>query len=165
MIYNNSCRFSDYNLEKYKNDIIEQGIESTWTQICNFVLQNPKNLSIFLHPKNFAELYEIGLALQDKNLKKQSGQYYTPKDVLIIMSTWLLHQNGENICDVGCGTGNLILTYLELLGKNKTIKLIKEGRLHLYDFDKIALLICRTSIAFLYGTELFYHINSHHCDF
>ena len=165
LIYNNSCRFSDYDLEKYKNDIREQGIESTWTQICNFVLQNPKNLSIFLHPKNFAELYEIGLALQDKNSKKQSGQYYTPKDVSIVMSTWLLKQSGENICDVGCGTGNLILTYLELLGKNKTIKLIKEGRLHLYDFDKIALLICRTSIAFLYGTELFYHVNSHHCDF
>ncbi len=162
---NNTCRFSDYNLEKYKNDIIEQGIESTWSLICDFALKNPKNLSTFLHPKNFGELYEIGLALQDKNSKKQSGQYYTPTDVSIVMSTWSLKQNGENICDVGCGTGNLILTYLELLGKNKTIKLIKEGRLHLYDFDKIALLICRTSIAFLYGAELFYHINSHHCDF
>ena len=162
---NNTCRFSDYDLEKYKNDIREQGIESTWTQICDFVLKNPKNLPIFLRPENFGELYEIGLALQDKNSKKQSGQYYTPKDVSIVMSTWLLKQSGENICDVGCGTGNLILTYLELLGKNKTIKLIKEGRLHLFDFDKTALLICRTYIAFIYGPEFFYHINSHHCDF
>lgn len=160
-----TCRFFDYNLEKYKNDIIEQGIESTWTQICDFVLKNPKNLPTFLYPENFGELYEKALSLQDKNSKKQSGKYYTPKDVSIVMGTWLLKQSGENICDVGCGTGNLILTYLELLGKNKTIKLIKEGRLHLYDFDKIALLICRTSIAFLYGIELFYHINSHHCDF
>ncbi len=166
LIYSkNTTRFSDYNLEKYKNDIIEQGIESTWMQICRFVLKNSKNLPKFLHPQNFGELYEIGLALQDKNLKKESGQYYTPKDVSIVMSTWLLHQNGENICDVGCGTGNLILTYLEMLGKNKTIKLIKEDRLHLYDFDEIALLICKTSIAFIYGPELFNHINSHHCDF
>lgn len=165
-IYNNNTyRFSDYNLEKYKNDIIEDGIENTWTQICNFVLRNSKNIPKFLHPDNFGELYEIALALQDKNLKKQSGQYYTPKDVSIVMSTWLLKQDGENICDVGCGTGNLILTYLELLGKNEATKLIKEGKLHLYDFDKIALLICRTSIALHYGSELFYHINSHYCDF
>ena len=165
-IYNKTiCRFADYNFDSYKNDIIEDGIESTWTQICDFVLKNSKNLPTFLHPENFGELYEIGLALQDKNSKKQNGQYYTPKDVSAVMSTWLLKQNGENICDVGCGTGNLILTYLELLGKNNTTKLIKEGRLHLYDFDKIALLICRTSIAFLYGPELFCHINSHYCDF
>ena len=35
------------------------------------------------------------------------------------MSKWFQNLEGENICDVGCGTGNLILTYLEMIGKEK----------------------------------------------
>lgn len=43
------------------------------------------------------------------------GKYYTPEDVASLLSNWLLPLDGINICDVGCGTGNLILNYLSKL--------------------------------------------------
>ncbi|MCK7485814.1 MAG: SAM-dependent methyltransferase [Bacillus subtilis] len=51
--------------------------------------------------------------------KKKSGQYYTPADVSKLMATWLLEQSGTNI-DVGCGTGNAILSYLCLLDQKES---------------------------------------------
>jgi len=36
--------------------------------------------------ENFTELYEIGLAVEDKTSKKKNGQYYTPDDVAYVMA-------------------------------------------------------------------------------
>ncbi len=165
ILQKNFSSFLNYDLDAYKYDLTNFGLKETWRRICDYVLTKPNNIPEFLNPKNFGELYEIGLAHQDKDLKKQSGQYYTPADVATVMSVWLSEIDAANICDVGCGTGNLILTYLNLLKKTEAIKLIKEGKLHLYDFDETALLICKTSIAFFFGVELFDLINAHHCDF
>ena len=165
ILQKNFSSFLNYDLDAYKYHLTNFGLKETWRRICDYVLTKPNNIPEFLNPKNFSELYEIGLAHQDKDLKKQSGQYYTPADVANVMSVWLSEIDAENVCDVGCGTGNLILTYLNLLKKTEAIKLIKEGKLHLYDFDETALLICKTSIAFFFGIELFNFINAHHCDF
>ena len=100
----------------------------------------------FLNVKNFGEMYEIGLAVQDKIQKKNNGQYYTPEDVALIMSQWFDSLDGENICDVACGTGKLILTYLDFIGKEKTEKFLKRGKLYLYDFDATSLKISKTAI-------------------
>ena len=94
----------------------KNGLSNTWDSICQFVIDNRNNIPEFLAIKNFGELYEIGLAIQDKIAKKKSGQYYTPDDVALVMSEWLKECDGEAGCDVACGTGKLILTYLDLIG-------------------------------------------------
>ena len=153
-----------YDLIMYKEDVTTKGLKLTWQNIIHYVLNN-ETKNEFLYWNNFAELYEIGLALQDKQAKKESGQYYTPDDVALVMSDWFNSQVGENICDVACGTGKLILTYLDLIGKENAINLIRAGKLYLYDLDDIALNICKTILLLKYGKELEPFIHAIHCDF
>lgn len=112
-------KYKSYNLEKYINDVETLGLKQSWFYIYKYVLENGENAD-FLNIKNFGEMYEIGLAIQDKIQKKNNGQYYTPDDVALIMSKWLLYLQGEKVCDVACGTGKLILTYLDLIGEKKS---------------------------------------------
>lgn len=157
-------RFDKYNLDTYCDDIKKNGLKSIWDKI-NYYILNYESDCPFLNISNFGELYEIGLALIDKQQKKYSGQYYTPEDVAFIMSSWFNELDAENICDVACGTGKLILTYLDVLGFEKAKKLISEGRLYLYDLDEVALSICKTIILKKYGKELESKIHDIHCDF
>lgn len=146
-------KFKDYKLDNYINDIENDGLEHTWSHICKFVLEYGENAD-FLNVRNFGEMYEIGLAIQNKIQKKNNGQYYTPEDVAFIMSEWFDSLAGENICDVACGTGKLILTYLDFIGKEKAVDLLKNGKLYLYDFDSTALKVCKTTILLKYGKNL-----------
>lgn len=146
-------KFQNYSLDKYINDIKTDGLKHTWTYICQYVLTYGEN-SDFLNAKKFGEMYEIGLAVQNKQQKKNNGQYYTPDDVALIMSEWFNSLEGENVCDVACGTGKLILTYLNYIGFDKARKLIQDGRLYLYDIDAVALSICKTSIMLKFGKDL-----------
>ena len=157
-------KINNYNLDIYINDVQNLGLEKTWDFICDFVLAHGEP-NDFLNIKNFGEMYEIGLAISDKIKKKNSGQYYTPDDVALVMSEWLDKCEGENICDVACGTGKLILTYLDYIGKKRALKILNEGKLYLYDYDKVALKICKTSLLVKYGIELKDLINDVHCDF
>ncbi len=157
-------RYNNYDLTIYQDDVNQSGLKQTWKNIIHYVLNN-ETKNKFLYWNNFAELYEIGLALQDKQAKKESGQYYTPDDVALVMSDWFNSQVGENICDVACGTGKLILTYLDLIGKENAINLIRAGKLYLYDLDDIALDICKTILLLKYGKELEPFIHAIHCDF
>ncbi len=156
-------KLNHYSLNDYISDVEKNGLETTWDLICQYAIDVNKNK--FIDIKNFGELYEIGLATQDKVLKKKSGQYYTPDDVAKVMSEWLLHCDGDAVCDVACGTGKLILTYLEMLGYDKARDLISSGKLYLYDFDHVALKICRTTIAIKYGLDIAESINDVFCDF
>ncbi len=153
-----------YIMENYINDIDKKGLDKTWHSILSKTLNNTFESDIFVID-NFGELYEIGLEHVNKISKKEMGKYYTPKDVAIVMAKWLKTLPGENVCDVGCGVGNLILSYFEIIGKDETIKLINNGNLYLYDLDKIALDICKYSIAIKYGKELLKKIKVRHCDF
>ena len=156
-------KLNSYKLEDYITDVETIGLEKTWDYICQYALDINNNN--FIDIKNFGELYEIGLATQDKILKKKSGQYYTPDDVAKVMSEWLIQCEGDAVCDVACGTGKLILTYLDLIGYKKARELISSGRLYLYDFDHVALKICRTTIAIKYGLDIANSINDISCDF
>lgn len=156
--------FTKYDLLKYKKDISIYGLEKTWDYILNSVKNSSVTNEIF-QVNNFGELYEIGLAYANKIEKKELGKFYTPHDVANIMTKWLIPLKGENLCDVCCGTGNLILSYLSLIGKRKAINLLKNKRIFLYDIDKIALNICKYSIAILYGIQYLQNINTYCCDF
>ena len=145
-------KLKNYSLEYYIKDLKAYGLEHTWSYICDYVLTYGENVD-FLNVRNFGEMYEIGLAIQDKQQKKENGQYYTPDDVAIVMSEWFDSLEGQNICDVGCGTGKLILTYLDYIGKERALQLLGEGKLYLYDIDTVALKICKTAILLKYGRE------------
>ena len=157
-------KLKKYKLEDYIEDVENNGLKITWDYICKYVLKYGEN-SDFLNIDNFGEMYEIGLAIQDKQLKKQSGQYYTPDDVALIMSEWLDKQDGENICDVACGTGKLILTYLDYIGPDKAKNVLENGKLYLYDSDEVALKICKTSLLIKYGLNLNNKIHDIYGDF
>lgn len=157
-------KLNSYNFNQYVDDIEQYGIEKTWNYICKYVVHN-NNVTEFLDISNFAELYETALAIENKKFKKENGQYYTPKDVALVMAGWLKDLNAYNVCDVGCGTGNLILVYLELIGTEESIKLLNGGRIYLYDLDKTALTICKTAILVKYGEQYLNKVHAIHCDF
>lgn len=155
--------FSNYTLARYEEDVLHIGLESTWQKICARVLAYGEDG--ILRVDNFGALYETGLALLDKNAKKDNGQYYTPPDVSKVMSEWFDRCKGDEICDVGCGVGNLILSYFAHIGKSRTLELLKKGKVHLYDLDGVALSICVKSICILYGEDVERFINIHQGDF
>mgnify|MGYP004487887299 FL=1 len=153
-----------YIIEKYISDIDKKGLKKTWHSILSKTLKNDFESDLFIID-NYGELYEIGLEHENKISKKEMGKYYTPKDIASIMSKWLEPLEGENVCDVGCGVGNLILSYLDLIGDKKAYNLINNGNLYLYDMDDVALEICKYTIAIKYGKELLKKINCKNCDF
>lgn len=143
-------RLSCYTLDNYADDVHLDGLAATWETICKYLLQYGESDGL-LNSKYFGELYEFGLAIEDKYAKKSSGQYYTPEDVARVMSQWLDEAPGDVICDVACGTGNLILAYLDYIGYDKAMALIEAGKLYLYDIDETALKICKTVFEVKYG--------------
>ena len=157
-------KLDNYSIEQYVKDVEKIGLSATWDNICSYILQfGEKNELINI--SNFGEMYEIGLATEDKIKKKKSGQYYTPDDVALVMSQWLDKCDGDNVCDVACGTGKLILTYLDYIGKRKALNILKNGRLYLYDYDRVALKVCKTSLLVKYGQDLCDSIHDVYCDF
>lgn len=148
----------EYSVEEYKRDIDMLGLKSVWESILNFNRDNNTEGSI-LNIENFGQLYEIGLAYINKENKKEQGIYYTPHDVANVLSDYFIKLNGENICDVCCGTGNLILSYLKKLPNEEVRDLIKNGHLYLYDMDELSLYICKETIGLIYGQDIVDNIN------
>lgn len=145
-----------YDKTQYEQDIKELGLEKTWHKVCDMIYQSQQIDFI----DNLGEMYELGLSIIDKNEKKNNGQYFTPPDIAKIMSQWLIPLHGEKVADIACGTGNLILSYLDEIGKDNAISLLQSGNLYLYDIDKIALQICIASIAIKYGKENIQNIHT-----
>lgn len=159
-----TTKLLSYNLETYLSDVATLGLKTTWDYICEFVLTQSM-CNAFLSVSALGELYEIGLAVQNKIKKKKRGQYYTPDDVATVMGNWLTQCVGDAVCDVACGTGKLILTYLDLIGYDEAKRLINSGKVYLYDIDRIALKICKTAIIRKYSIENPRVIHDIHCDF
>lgn len=155
---------SNYSIENYKQDIKKYGLKKTWHNLLEQIATKELISDIFT-VENFGEIYEIGLECDNVISKKEMGKYYTPKDVAKIMSEWLIPLKGTKVCDVACGTGNLIISYLESIGNNEAYELISSGNIYLYDKDEIALEICKYGIAIKYGIELLDKINIIKCDF
>ncbi len=154
--------FMYYTLDSYKQDVLTYGLQQTWERIFDMLHQLPAEI---FNIESFGELYEIGLETLDKVDKKEHGKYYTPYDVAKLMSNWLKPLPGENICDVCCGTGNLILAYLSMLGPGESKKLLSQGRLWLFDLDDTAIYICKKTIGLKYGAEYEEYIHCVHGDF
>ena len=132
----------EYLISDYYKDIENIGIYETWNKILSH-LNNKEDKHGIFNIDTLSDLYELGIANSDKQSKKMLGQYYTPEDVSLLMANWLSNMEGKNVCDVCCGTGNLIIAYLKTIGKEETMNLIKNKQIYLYDIDKIALMICK----------------------
>ncbi len=101
---------------------------------------------------NIGELYEIGLEADNQISKKELGQYYTPKDTCEFMAkkvVGLFDKNEDCLADVCCGTGNLIIEVLTLLG-DVAGEVIKNGKLYLYDLDETAMKVAIMKISILF---------------
>lgn len=155
---------NNYTLENYIEDIDTKGLKNTWHAILSCTLNGNLKSDMF-NVENYGELYEIGLEHVNKISKKEMGKYYTPKDVAVVMSNWLKPLKGDRVCDVGCGVGNLILNYLNVIGKKDAIALLEDKKIYVYDVDEVALEICKYSIAIKYGKEYLKKIHAECCDF
>ena len=134
-------------LTEYHQSIIDNGLDETWNIILNSYFPNE-----FFQEDKLGGLYEDGLAFSNKIEKKAMGKYYTPIDVAEVMAHYLLDIPGENICDLCCGTGNLIIAVLEAMGKEKAIESLSNGNIYLYDIEATAMKICQAILINRYGT-------------
>lgn len=159
-------------LDGFKDAIKKYGFDTFWSLFIQSYLHekrpdlisSPSKLKIDFRNnifsfENLGELYEIGLAYDNQISKKQLGQYYTPMDTCQFMANKtiaLFNPESDCLADVCCGTGNLIIEVLTLLGKNTASKIIKKGKLYLYDLDKnaIKLAIMKISILFIEKNDL-----------
>lgn len=125
---------------------------------------DPENIIFEYH--NLGELYEITLEHVNKISKKELGQYYTPKDVSAFMAKQFIERlDDQNVADVCCGTGNLIIAVFDQLNKDKVYEILANNRLYLYDLDKTAadIAVMKICIAFVPtgDTKLFKNILNH----
>ncbi len=157
----------DYSYDRYCADVDADGLETTWNRIIRHVLDHGE--TDFLTVENFGPLYEAGLARVNPSAKRRRGQFYTPPDVARVMAEWfdrvVSASPCEAVCDVACGTGNLILAYLGFIGRERATALLASGRVHLYDSDALALAVCVASLLARYGRSLQPCVNAHHVDF
>lgn len=151
--------FKNYTLKQYKLDIDTYGLSVLWHSLIDYCRFNG-NIGDDFDVDNFGELYEYGLAYYNRTDKKENGKYYTPMDVAHVMAEWLIKLEGINICDVCCGTGNLILAYLDIVGMDEARKLVNSGHVYLYDMDSVALDICKFLIGYKYGYQ---EVENIHC--
>lgn len=150
-------------LGKYRKSVMTDGLAETWESIIDRVKKTGE--TEFLNVGTFGRLYEDGLAVRDAVAKKRTGKYYTPSDVASVMAEWLDRLPGTEVCDVACGTGNLILSYLDRVEREYAVWLVEGGHVHLYDIDETAIRICAFSIGLKYGFEAAKGLNVHIGDF
>lgn len=139
-----------YTLDDYYDDLTNKTLAEVWQYILNNDI--PKTSDDF-KIEQLGERYEDGLARTNKIAKKEAGKYYTPEDVAKIMGQELWNLPGDNICDVCCGVGNLIIAALKLLPDEQAVNLIKTGKIWLYDIDIIAVSICLYTLKTLYNLD------------
>ena len=160
-----------FNINQYYHMLDHFGLEKTWDNILNFLTGktiNDLSINYLLSFDNLGQLYEIGLAYSNKILKKDMGKYYTPQDVSDIMAKLLLENKIIKLADVGCGTGNLIISVLKHMKTLKGInpvEFILDGKLYLYEADPIALKICLKKIDILLKQEVSKLVNTYNGDF
>ncbi|MBR1747278.1 MAG: N-6 DNA methylase [Clostridia bacterium] len=140
-----------FKTEDYINSVLTLGINKTWEALISYLEEvgidtfSETVIDFF----DIGRLYEIGLAIDDKYIKKDSGQYYTPNDVAHLMASFLVEGNRlTNLYDIGCGCGNLTIEVLKTI-KNRSETEFENllNNIFLFEIDKTALAICLARIS------------------
>ena len=104
-----------FSLAKYEHQVIRHGLVKVWDVLISYLKEFGISTfsSTVVDFYDIGRLYETGLAFENKYTKKETGKYYTPRDVSILMSNLLIENEYlDSIVDVGCGCGNLIIEVL-----------------------------------------------------
>jgi len=153
-----SLLVNKFTIENYKKTLDKHSLKEVWDCLLNLLVE--KGIKEFekkiVNFYDIGRLYEIGLAHVNKYSKKDTGKYYTPKDVSLVMAQ-LLTEDGElsSLADTGCGCGNLTIEVLKIINErnidefNTVIK-----NLYLFDMDEIAINICVKRIEALFDVDL-----------
>ena len=155
-----------HDLDSFREAIKRLGFRVFWDKFIQSylaekrpdLLSNSSDLEIdfdnsFFSFDNIGELYEIGLEADNQISKKELGQYYTPKDTCEYMAkktARMFNIETDNLADVCCGTGNLIIEVLSSFEKQVACQIIKSGRLYLYDLDENAMHVAIMKICILF---------------
>ena len=154
-----------FDIASFKEQVSKYGFVGFWDMFIKTYThkqrpdleKQPSNLDIDLTNKmfdidNIGELYEIALEYVNKISKKELGQYYTPTDTADFMAKKLISVNdqNDNIADVCCGTGNLIISVLKNMPVAQAVRLIKNKQIYLYDSDSTAVKLALMKIAIMF---------------
>lgn len=159
-----------YDLDSFRQAIKKMGFEEFWNSFIKTYLYKKRPdiqskpasdleldmRSSILEFDNIGELYEIGLECDNQISKKELGQYYTPKDVCSFMASKtlsLLDVVHDALADVCCGTGNLVIEVLNQIDKDDVQRILRDGRLYLYDLDKTAMRLAIMKIVILFVSK------------
>lgn len=157
-----------FSLAKYEHQVIRHGLVKVWDVLISYLKEFGISTfsSTIVDFYDIGRLYETGLAFENKYTKKETGKYYTPRDVSILMSNLLIENEYlDSIVDVGCGCGNLIIEVLSQVKERSESEfegLIKN--VYLYDVDKTAIKICKARIEALFNIDSSI-IKTYCCDF
>lgn len=154
-----------FDIVSFQRQVQARGFEDFWAQFVQTYVSKvrpdlkivPSDLDIDVTNKyfsldNIGELYEIALESTNKISKKELGQYFTPQDTADFMAQKLLDliSGNDNIADVCCGTGNLIIALLKQMPKAQVISLILNRKIWLYDLDETAMKLAIMKLAILF---------------
>lgn len=148
-------------LRKYYDGIDKHGLTSVWQACCSSIISDrrpdvawPGDGAAATLDCSFADewpcddlpdLYEAGLAHEDKARKRSLGQYYTPADTARFMASKLIDamSEGKTLVEPCVGCGNLLIEMLRLLPDPWGVA---TSRMIVFDLDETAMLIAMTRI-------------------
>lgn len=150
------------------NYLTQYGLKETWYSLLYNLskderIEHNNNIAEnFLEEKSFYEisdLYEYSLSFVDKLNKKQNGQYYTSRDVCVMMAKQSLEFQNGIWCDPCCGIGNLSYELLNLHPE-------MIHTMQFFDIDETALFVCRFLLSRFFNVDMdeIKH-NFHNCSF
>lgn len=171
-------------LKKIKPLLTKYKLKQTWLNLLATLIHENKKFAYILNDKNFSKctilknnllkclditeigtLYEYSIATENYQKKKSNGQYFTPKDVSILLANYSKRFDSGKWYDPCCGVGNLSW-FLINIHDNKEDFL--KNNIILSDKDTLALFIARVIITISFQNEnsnLFYEIEKNFIEF
>lgn len=159
----------DFNIQRLIN-VLDNDINSSWVNILATHIYHNDNDHYILYSKEFSHahileddilqgipyceigtLYEYSLSYFDTSSKTDNGQFYTPRDIAVLMGSFIQDFDTTKIwLDPCVGSGNLL--YGLLKNVNNPEKFLRNNIIA-SDIDSTALLIARTLLVLEFEKE------------
>ena len=159
----------DFNIQRLIN-VLDNDINSSWVNILATHIYHNDNDHYILCSKEFSQahileddilqgipyceigtLYEYSLSYFDNSSKTNSGQFYTPRDIAVLMGSFIQDFDTTKIwLDPCVGSGNLLYGLLKNVSDPE--KFLRNNIIA-SDIDSTALLIARTLLVLEFEKE------------